>query len=492
MTSIAIDRVDGLSAAAAIKGPCRAATTANISLYGQQTIDAVAVVTGDRVLVKNQTTGSENGIYVADTGQWRRAKDFSRTNDVLKGTQIAVTDGAVSGGFVYSLLTSNPISVGVTSLSFGFAAGAQIAVNAATAAAASAAAAAASAASIIPLVYATKTGNYTALGSDNNALHRYTATATVSLTAAATLGSSWHYTIMADGGDVTIDPNGAETINGAATLRVPDGSQAEVVCSGTAFFAFVTSTAVYGHCRLTLSGGNLLLSRFNGRRLTINGVAELIPSAGVTLAPSGETPATLYYVYAYMNSGTMTLERSTTVSAVDTATGLRIKTADATRTLVGMIYPETGPVFTDTAKKRFVRSWFNDQGVSLFNNFTASRTTTSTSATELNTEIRCEAILWSGEVFQATAAGSASNSASLGRNASTLGYDTTSTPEVSGSLAIMTNANDNSSFCAQGLKTGLAEGYHFVTLLGFVNSGTGTWSGDSDGRRTSIMCKISR
>jgi hypothetical protein len=157
MTSISIDRVDGLSSAAAIKGPCRVATTANIALYGQQTIDAVAVVTGDRVLVKNQTTGSENGIYVADTGQWRRAKDFSRTNDVVEGTQVAVTDGTVNGGFVYSLLTANPINVGVTSLSFGLAAGVQAAISAAAAAVAAQAAAEAAAAAAAAIVY-TDTG----------------------------------------------------------------------------------------------------------------------------------------------------------------------------------------------------------------------------------------------------------------------------------------------------------------------------------------------
>lgn len=237
MTSIAIDRVDGLSSSAAIKGPCRAATTANIALYGQQTIDAVAVVAGDRVLVKNQTTGSENGIYVADTGQWRRSKDFSRTNDVVKGTQVAITDGTVSGGFIYSLTTSNPISVGVTSLSFGIAAGVQTAVNAANAAAASAVAAAASAASVIPLVYATKAGNYTALTTDRNAWHRYTAIATVSLTAAATLGISWSYKVTADGADVTIDPNGVEQINGTTTLVVPNGYSTTIVCTGTAFYS---------------------------------------------------------------------------------------------------------------------------------------------------------------------------------------------------------------------------------------------------------------
>jgi hypothetical protein len=246
MTSISIDRVDGLSSAAAIKGPCRAATTANISLYGEQTIDAVAVVTGNRVLVKNQTSGSENGIYVADTGQWRRSKDFSRTNDVVKGTQIAITDGTVAGGFVYSLTTNNPISVGVTSLSFGIAAGVQTAVNAANAAAASAVAAAASAASVIPLTYATKTGNYTALTTDRNAWHRYTAIATVSLTAAATLGISWTYKVTADGADVTIDPNGVEQINGTTTLVVPNGYSTTIVCTGAAFYSdgLISNTSI--------------------------------------------------------------------------------------------------------------------------------------------------------------------------------------------------------------------------------------------------------
>ncbi|UIK18023.1 hypothetical protein [Rhizobium leguminosarum] len=87
------------------------------------------------------------------------------------------------------------------------------------------------------VVYAAKSGGYTALATDNNAVHRYTATATVTLTAAATLGTDWHYTVIADGADVTIDPNGAETIDGAATLVVPSGYSAFIVCNGSAFFS---------------------------------------------------------------------------------------------------------------------------------------------------------------------------------------------------------------------------------------------------------------
>lgn len=116
MPSIAIDRLDGLSSATAMKGPCRVATTGNITLSGEQIIDGVAVVTGDRVLVKSQTDATTNGIYVADTGSWARAKDFSRNRDVQKGTRVYVTDG--SGGGEYAVASANPIQVGTSDIEF--------------------------------------------------------------------------------------------------------------------------------------------------------------------------------------------------------------------------------------------------------------------------------------------------------------------------------------------------------------------------------------
>lgn len=57
------------------------------------------------------------------------------------------------------------------------------------------------------------------------------------MTAAATLGANWHITVIADGGAVTIDPNGSETINGSATLLLPAGTTCEIICSGTDFKA---------------------------------------------------------------------------------------------------------------------------------------------------------------------------------------------------------------------------------------------------------------
>lgn len=53
----------------------RVATTANITLSGTQTIDGTSLIAGDRVLVKNQTTPSQNGIYVVAAGAWARSTD---------------------------------------------------------------------------------------------------------------------------------------------------------------------------------------------------------------------------------------------------------------------------------------------------------------------------------------------------------------------------------------------------------------------------------
>lgn len=85
------------------------------------------------------------------------------------------------------------------------------------------------------VAFATKSANYTALDTDNNATHRFSAAATLSLTAAATLGSGWHYTVIADGGAVTIDPNGSELVNGAATQVLPQGFTTTIICDGSAF-----------------------------------------------------------------------------------------------------------------------------------------------------------------------------------------------------------------------------------------------------------------
>lgn len=112
------DRTTGLVGHTGIKQPVKAATTANITLSGEQTIDGVACVTGDRVLVKNQTTGSENGVYVVDTGSWTRAKDFNGVYDIVRGTMVRVNQGTDNSAAWFVVSTADPITIGTTSLSF--------------------------------------------------------------------------------------------------------------------------------------------------------------------------------------------------------------------------------------------------------------------------------------------------------------------------------------------------------------------------------------
>lgn len=97
------------------KQPVRAATTANITLSGAQTIDGVSLVAGDRVLVKNQTTASANGIYVVATGTWARATDMDASSEALLATCL-VSEGSTLGNTGWTMTTDAPITLGTTSL----------------------------------------------------------------------------------------------------------------------------------------------------------------------------------------------------------------------------------------------------------------------------------------------------------------------------------------------------------------------------------------
>lgn len=118
MTVLTADRIDGVNSGVSIKAPVKAATTANITLSGLQTIDGVALAADDRVLVMDQTTASENGIYVASSTSWERAKDFDGNRDVKEGTLVTVTDGSVNGGLYFRVTTSDPITIDTSSINF--------------------------------------------------------------------------------------------------------------------------------------------------------------------------------------------------------------------------------------------------------------------------------------------------------------------------------------------------------------------------------------
>ena len=121
--------VDAFAYGITPKTSVRVATTANITLSGAQTIDGISVIAGDRVLVKNQTTTSENGIYVVASGAWDRATDFdfSPVSETRLGDLVPVLEGTTNNNTVCALTTftgsGNPIGFTQFSKLVGISAG---------------------------------------------------------------------------------------------------------------------------------------------------------------------------------------------------------------------------------------------------------------------------------------------------------------------------------------------------------------------------------
>lgn len=112
--------VDAARSGLDVKGSVRAATTANITLSNTQTVDGVALAVGDRVLVKDQTTASQNGIYVVSATAWSRAPDADNNpgGEVTSGMFCFVEEGTVNADCGFVLTTNDPITLGTTALSF--------------------------------------------------------------------------------------------------------------------------------------------------------------------------------------------------------------------------------------------------------------------------------------------------------------------------------------------------------------------------------------
>jgi len=107
------------------KASCRVVTTTNISLSGgaPSTYDGVSLLIGDRILVTAQNTGSQNGIYLVQSvgtgsnGTWVRSFDANDGERITAGLQTNISEGSYAGKN-FRLTTPDPITVGVTTLTF--------------------------------------------------------------------------------------------------------------------------------------------------------------------------------------------------------------------------------------------------------------------------------------------------------------------------------------------------------------------------------------
>lgn len=113
------DYVDNLLAGLSWKRAVRAATTGNGALAtafaSGQVIDGVTLATGDRILLKNQTTGSENGIYTVNaTGAPTRATDADGAGELVPNATVYVSEGTTLADTQWSCTTNGTITVGTT------------------------------------------------------------------------------------------------------------------------------------------------------------------------------------------------------------------------------------------------------------------------------------------------------------------------------------------------------------------------------------------
>jgi hypothetical protein len=105
------------------KASVKAATTANVTLASDlengDTLDGVTLATGDRVLVKDQSTGSQNGIYVVKaSGAPDRSTDADDGAEVTANFAVFVEQGTVNADSGFTLTNNGAVTIGTTALAF--------------------------------------------------------------------------------------------------------------------------------------------------------------------------------------------------------------------------------------------------------------------------------------------------------------------------------------------------------------------------------------
>jgi hypothetical protein len=231
-----------------------------------------------------------------------------------------------------------------------------------------------------------------------------------------------------------------------------------------------------GQCRLVRQDAtHLVLLPRNGNMIKINGQHYPIPAAGVVLANGTFTPNSLQYIYASVSGGNVALSNSATAhSASATAgnVGTEIMTGNDAFTLVGMVRTDGSSQFVDTLAQRFVRSWFNDNGVQGQNASNANASLGGSAPyVEVTAAMRVEFLSWANEDVGLAA------HASVWGSSAAVGFQINVAPGldgvVQGAGQAMQYQVAGSSFMPVGAQAAavVAEGYHYVSLMGGGSSG---------------------
>jgi len=200
-------------------------------------------------------------------------------------------------------------------------------------------------------------------------------------------------------------PQGPQGVTGEQGVPGPTGPSGPAGAAGASLggrFRLVTATQV-------------VFTPFNsGDHIKIAGNIYQIPPAGIVAGITGVfingvpgqnlAAATRYYVYAFNNGGTPTLDFSPVGHATDTSVGnagVQIKQGDPTRSLVGHVNTSgtSGLQFVDQSNQRLVRSWFNRPSLGAGLNIPTRQNTGGAQFTETSPEDRVWWLPWNDEVY---------------------------------------------------------------------------------------------
>jgi hypothetical protein len=253
----------------------------------------------------------------------------------------------------------------------------------------------------------------------------------------------------------------------------------------------------HGSCQIQyISTTQIKLLPFNGGILNVAGLATLIPAAGISVANTGVfingAPAqnlvasTVYDVYAFFNSGTLTLGFRTQAAHGPSATGVEVSSAAAGETLVGKVRANPSAQFVDSPGA--VLNWFNRsaRGAS-FPMHTSNVTTTSLTFVELNGSASRQGVLVWGpnSLLSVTVGGTSSNTGGIGTRMSLAIGKNGVVVTTSGASATWqtkgANLDDFISITVAGQSFALSEGFNQFSPFGSTGAGTASFVGGVSG-----------
>jgi hypothetical protein len=328
-------------------------------------------------------------------------------------------------------------------------------------------------------VYPASTISISGIPSYSVAFARASGNATIIATLASFSGSATGPRFRCElGGGIFTNSQGLTFLPGsiAGTIEAPGWYDFESTAQDTTV-GFSTGNCLFSY----LSSSQLILTPINGNTLVINSQREVVPNS-VILSNSGLTPSTFYYVYAYMNGLTMTLEASTVAPTWD-SNKIRTKTGDPTRSLIGACFTDTSGDFVFDNSHLGVISYYNRRKLFGKMFFADDQSTASTTWVELNSLIRIQFISWDDEDIDFSVNGQAINTLTTNTTMTGVSIDgvfptLSSLDEIGGSSTAAPNHAISQTLVGTAQAPVTVNAIHYATLIGIVGGGSGQWFGD--------------